>query len=228
MLRQIIGAAVLVAVATWIWGRAPGGEPPDPRTTLIHSPPVFIQDWERGIEIGRPVFGQADAPVRMIVLYDFGCMASRDFHRSLRSLDPERVRVYLVHFPLEYHERYLPAARIAGCAWTVSPEVFRTWVDGAFDHWEMLGRAPWEDLLASSGLDGVQEPLARCGEDDAGVPAIEAGMQFGVEIEAHGTPTIVIEGWKLPGTPEPAALRMLVASFAVGADPFEPTRRDLP
>lgn len=154
---------------------------------------------------GVPVSGAADAPVKMVEFYDYGCGACKQFHPLLKeaiSEYPSDVALFYKQFPLPAHKLSRGAAQAARAAAK----------QGKFDqmHELLFAKAPshtkeelW-DYAKSLGLD-----MKRFAADfDAAAPTVQAEVDEGDAAGVDGTPTLFINGREYSGPAHPRYLRL--------------------
>lgn len=172
-----------------------------------------IAQWEQYTERGHWM-GPKNAPVTIVEWGDYqcpGCRLMAPRLEALRSDYPTEVAVLYRHWPLDIHSRSYPAARAAECAaaqgrfeamhgllnedteWGRAADV-----TGAFV--ELAERAEVSDLAAFRTCLVDEEPDA----------AIDADIAAVREIEARGTPALLINGVYPGSMPDSARLDALV------------------
>lgn len=172
-------------------------------------------DYERhGVLIGRP-----DAPVRILEFTDFECPFCRRLHHDLVSLHErfgDSVAVVVVHFPLSQHRLATPAARASECA--AAQGSFPAFVDAVFAKQDSLGLKPLTEYAADAGVPDLML-FDRCNKSVDPFPRIDSGLATGRLAGVRGTPTVLISGWRLPGTPDRALLESTVTDLLAGRTP---------
>jgi protein-disulfide isomerase len=210
-LRHLSTVALVVAacvIALEAWHRQS-----EPLTLNEPNEIDYIPGWEQALGNSRHVAGNPAAPVTVLVLVDLECAASRRFHDVLASVETQResdMRTFYMHSPLPYHGQALGAAEAAECAAEVG--AFRSWVDVVFRYQDSLGVQPWASLAAKAGIaDSVY--VAECARRTAPSPRVAAGTAFAEEIDAFGTPTLIVNGWRHPGPWSTEQLDSLITYF---------------
>ena len=142
---------------------------------------------------GAYVLGKIDAPVTMIEFTDYECPFCRQFHTASfdeikrKYIDTGKVRYVSRDFPLPFHPRALPAAKVARCA-------------GEQGHfWEMrhaLITSPLDnDTMAglAKGFKLDEAKLQACVGDSRIEKALQADVADAEStVGVSGTPTFVI------------------------------------
>lgn len=107
------------------------------------------------------------------------------------------------HFPLNGH-RFARAAALAGdCA--AAQGRFAEMKEQLFARQDSFGLKPWREYAVAAGVDRI-DSFDACLEarDDA---RIREGLAAGARIGVAGTPTVVVNGWKLARPPRLEQLR---------------------
>lgn len=130
---------------------------------------------------------------------------------------PDRIRLSHVPYPLSYHVHAMPAARAADCADMV--DAFAPFVDVVFRKQDSLGVKSWTSYAAEAGVADTLR-TAHCAEATESVDKLEWGEAFGRRIGVEGTPTVIINGWRLPSPPNEATLDAIVCALEAGENPF--------
>ena len=211
-------AAVLMAVAVVRREFIPRSS--SKTSQFADGPATFVERWKDLLPSGLTA-GDPEAPVRIVVFSDMECPFCRQFHATLRRARQRfgpRVSYTFVHYPVSTHRFARPAARAVECA--AAAGRFEQFQDVVFDKQDSLGLKTWESYAREAGLDDVAE-FQRCVRDTIGIPRIDAGLVVGQKIGVRGTPTVLINGWRLPGTPPDTEVTRVIASFLAGTRPFK-------
>ena len=210
---MLVVAALAVAVSAV--GRS-FFQPPPGQTG---GPPVFVDEWEDALAIGRGYYGAESAPVKLMVLSDLECPVCRGFHeqvvKELVAGAPEDVQVVFVHFPLNYHRFARPAARIAECL--EDPSEFVAFIDAVYAKQDSLGLKSWLSYGIEAGVD-PEVRVEECASGTSEFPRIDAGVEFGETVDAPGTPTVILNGWMFRSTPGFQDLQAAITKVRAGDD----------
>jgi len=144
-----------------------------------------------------PVWGPADAPVTLIVFSDFECpFCGRHAANvaKVKEANGDLVRVVFKQFPLNFHQRAMPAAMASlaaleqGKFWEVHDRLFdRNPVSPSeMQQWAEEAGIDWESVLAKVASNELRERVQR---------DINEAEQFGV----RGTPASFINGVSVSG-----------------------------
>lgn len=156
--------------------------------------------------VGRP-----DAKVRVVVFGDFECPACKVFAESaLRGLGTEEINsvaVYHRHYILDYHRFGYPAARAAECAFPHGR--FREFHDALYARQDSLGLRSFSQYAVDAGIADTMG-LIECIEANARHPQVDGDLQLASDLALNSTPTVFINGRRLPGVPDSTRLSRLV------------------
>jgi protein-disulfide isomerase len=180
--------------------------------------PAFIQSWKSELRHGVSM-GSTNAPVQLIEFGDFECAFCGTFHRTLKVLRakyPVQVSLTYVHFPLAMHRFALPAARVAECA--AEQGHFEAMYDQLFEEQESFGLKPWNEYGAKAGVPDLAQ-FDTCIKKSDPIPRVEEGKQLGKKLDVQGTPTLIINGWKLGHPPSEVELGDMVKAVLAGKEP---------
>ena len=193
----IVAAVVVsvVAVRLVFFPSIPRGAGPDP------APPELLGEsaWNNLLGAGILLDGtSSSAPVTVVEFMDLECSACRQSHLAFMDMKKEfgdSVAHLLVHFPLENHRFAIPAARAAECA--LAEDRFADYVDLIFEKQDSLGLKTWVSYAIDSGLQDTVS-FKQCNASAEPLPRVERGLELGRQIDVRGTPTVLINGWRLP------------------------------
>ena len=152
---------------------------------------------------------------------DLECPACRAFHRALGSVlaaHSKDVSAVFVHYPLAQHRFAMAAARAVECAAAVGQ--FAQLVASFYDKQDSLGLKSWGSYAREAHIRDTTS-IAKCATSSARVARVEAGLAYGNRIGVQFTPTIIINGWRLAGTPSQLELERIVQALLKGEVPFD-------
>lgn len=171
--------------------------------------PVPVANWKT-YAVGH-WFGPANAPVTIIEFADFECSACRAFTlgplQAIRDKYPTQVAVVFRHWPLGYHRFAYASARAAECAGRQGK--FEQFHDLAYLKQDSLGLKPFVDYARDVGVTDLPA-FGSCNTAASPVAVIEADKLAAKSVGGSGTPTILINGLRLPGAPDTARLEQFV------------------
>ena len=160
------------------------------------------EDYDRVYPIpidGAPIRGNPNATVTIVEFADFQCpfcAAIKPLLEQTLEKYGENVRIVYKHFPLSFH----PAARPAAIASMAAQEQGRFWElhDVMLDYYRTLSSEHFEEYATKAGLDlerFVQDVEKRGDEYER---RVALDHQHGLRADVRGTPTIYVNGRKLP------------------------------
>jgi protein-disulfide isomerase len=185
----------------------------DRKPSLI---PLWRDERDKGISMGS-----SNAPVQLIEFADFECPFCGDLHKSLRALDgryPNKIGLTYVHFPIPGHRFAVPAARAAECA--NDQGRFEAMYDQLFEGQDQFGLKPWDDYATTAGVPDIPA-FDACIKRTNPIPRVEEGKALGAKLDVQGTPTIIINGWKLGHPPNEQELEQIVQRILAGKQPVD-------
>jgi protein-disulfide isomerase len=191
-----------------------------PRAQQQDQKASFVQDWRKHLAIGARL-GAGAAPVQLIEFADFECPFCGDFHKSLKAVEerhPNQIALTYVHFPIRGHRFALPAARAAECAGDQGR--FEAMHDRLFEGQDQFGLKPWSEYAVAAGVPDLAA-FGACIKKSDPIPRVEEGKEFGTQIDVKGTPTLVINGWKLGHPPTEQELDGMVKKILAGKSPVD-------
>jgi protein-disulfide isomerase len=221
---------ILVLCAIVITGFVARREFKQPPTTTTaqnlptESTPIYISNWRTHILDGH-LMGSSAAPVQLVEFADFECPFCATFHNNvkvLRERYPAQIALTYVHFPLSGHRFAEPAARVAECAGEQGH--FESMYDRLFDHQESFGLKPWDEFATEAGVPD-RAAFDTCIRSTGPIPRVAEGKSLGKELDVQGTPTLIINGWKLGHPPNPEELDVMVKAILAGKDPVSGGRK---
>ena len=212
--------AILVACALVTTGLVVRREffAPTSASPIALSEPVFIDDWRAHLSDGVTL-GEPSAPVRLIEFADFECPFCAKFHNTVKAVQeryPGKVAVSFVHFPLPGHRFAEPAARVAECAGEQGH--FEAMHDRLFAQQNAFGMKPWNEFANEAGITNLRA-FESCIAQDTPMPRVRKGQAAGEKLDVKGTPTVIINGWRLGQPPSEQELEVMVQAVLDGKRP---------
>ena len=182
--------------------------------------PVLIShlrdDLPKGVRLGPEA-----APVQLIEFADFECPFCGNFHKTLKLMEeryPDKIGLTFIQFPIPGHRFALLAARVAECAGDQGR--FEAMHDQLFEGQDQFGLKPWDDYATAAGVPNMAM-FDTCIKKTDPIPRVEQGKELGTKIHVRGTPTIVINGWKLAHPPTEKELDVMVKQILAGKPPVD-------
>ena len=210
---------VCALVTTGLLARREIGSKLSSSTNAVAEKPIFIQSWRSALEEGARL-GPTDAPVHLIEFADFECPFCGDFYKRLRELRrryPTQVALTFIHFPLPGHRFALPAARVAECAGDQGR--FESMYDQLFEGQGFFGLKSWDEYAAGAGVPDLGT-FDACIKKTDEMRRVEDGKALGTKLDVRGTPTLIVNGWKLPLPPTVEELDGMVKAVLAGKSPI--------
>ena len=141
---------------------------------------------------GAYILGKADAPVTMVEFTDYECPFCRQFHNASfdelkrKYVDTGKMRYVSRDYPLPFHPRALPAAKVARCA----GEQGRFW---EMRHALITSALDTETMVKlSKGMNLDVKALQACIADQRVDKALQDDIADADAMGVSGTPTFVL------------------------------------
>lgn len=150
-----------------------------------------------------PSRGAANAPVTLVEFSDLECPHCKEAQPSIDKLLAENTNVRLVfqHFPLPTHEWAAKAAAYADCVGRTSNDAFWKFVAGVYAAQKDIATATADEKLTgiadSAGVKGAD--MAACAARPETVTRVERSVALGKAVDVNSTPTMFINGRRVPG-----------------------------
>lgn len=187
--------------------------------SAVRQEAVLVESWRAHLPKGTRI-GPADAPVQLIEFADFECPFCATYSKNVKALrerHPEKIALTYVHYPLPMHRFAEPAARVAECAGAQGR--FEAMHDVLFARQREFGLRPWSEFAIDARISD-SAAFEECVKSTEPVPRIVEGTAFGSKLDIKGTPTIVINGWKLARPPSIEELDVMVKAILAGKSPI--------
>ena len=185
--------------------------PPDP------SRPTAILDWAK-YATGAKRFGPRSAAVTVVEFSDFQCPFCVQFYSTLelvRSRHAEDVQVVFRNFPIgRIHPLAVAAARAVECA--AGQGRFKEYHAFLFENQDSLGVVDWVEISRRVGIANASA-FGNCVESPATRELVTRDSVAAAALGVTGTPTVLINGWRIVGAPSEALLDSLITSEIAAA-----------
>ena len=184
--------------------------------------PVYVEGWSQLAQAGSRI-GPETAVVQIVEFGDFQCPFCKKFHEDLLTVMADRpgtVSLAYLHFPLSYHQHAVPAARAAECAGEQGR--FAEMAALLFAEQDSIGLRSWQGFADGAAV-GNRARFTTCLDDGSTENRLAADLSAARKLEVGGTPTVLINGWRLRSVPPLDTLRWLVSEFAAGRSPYGAT-----
>lgn len=209
-LLSILAVGCALTVTALVVRRELSPTPQSPESVDWSRPFESASNWPSLSNAGEFI-GFAQAPIKIVVFSDFECPACRVFAlgagSAVRAAFPARVALVYRHYPLNYHRFAMEFAKGATCASRQGR--FEKFHDEVFLAQESLADLGAEGFAARAGVADIGSFNA-CLSDDSVAEAIRRDITAAEEEGVRGTPTIFINGKRLPGVPDSTRLIRIV------------------
>jgi protein-disulfide isomerase len=161
------------------------------------------KELERGVN--GPSRGPADAPVTVVDFSDLQCPHCKEAHPALEKLMAENknVRFVFQSFPLPMHDWAVKAAAYADCVNRSSNDAFWKFIQSVYNAQTDITAANADEKLTgladSAGVKGAD--MAACAAKPETTSRVEKSVALGKALDVNSTPTVFINGRKLPAVP---------------------------
>ncbi|MFO0725470.1 MAG: thioredoxin domain-containing protein [Myxococcota bacterium] len=159
---------------------------------------------------GHPSKGPDNAKVTIVEFSDFQCpycsRAVPGVHKLLEQF-PNDVKIYFLHFPLNFHEKAMPSALAAQCA--NAQGKFWEFHDKLFENQGSLGPELFEKTAGEVGMDVAK--FKSCQSDPATAEFVKKDMEQAEAAGVEGTPSFYVNGVPTSaGVPTPEQIKALL------------------
>jgi protein-disulfide isomerase len=172
---------------------------------INHSP--FQADLDKIHTDLSPSFGAPGAPVVLVLYSDFECPACKEEAKTLREnllkTYPNQVRVYFKDFPLEQIHPWAKAAAMAGrCIFRENPVAFWDFYDWIYQNQDQVTAENLKDKVLEFAKQKNLDILKceRCLDNKSTEPEVEKSLAEGKSLNIDQTPTMFINGRRIPGS----------------------------
>jgi protein-disulfide isomerase len=178
--------------------------------------PIRVASWDSLLAIGHLRDSSSDAGVSVAVLSDLECPGCANFEHVIDAVlekRPKNARVFFVHYPLRTHRFAVPSAAVAECAGESSR--FLSAARVMYAKQDSLGLKPWSDFAPEFGVSDVKA-FDACIQSRRHVAFVERSRLLSEATGARFTPTVVVDGWRLPYVPTADELVAMIDRVAAG------------
>lgn len=181
---------------------------------------IYADGWQEALSIGIRV-GNANAPVQIVIFEDFQCPHCARFDsivKIIRDKYPDEVAFTFAPYPLPYHDFAESAQHVAECAHAQGRfEVMRSLL---FEKQADFGSIAWTSFAGQAKIEDISR-FDSCVNAPDSLGQIEQSKIIADRFGVRGTPTIFVNGWKLPVTPSSEAFDKMVTNVVEGRPPPE-------
>jgi protein-disulfide isomerase len=173
-----------------------------------------------------PSIGASGAPLAIVLYSDFECPACKEEAKTIRDhvvqSYPTQVRVYFKDFPLEQIHPWAKAGSMAGrCVYAQNQASFWDYYDWVYEHQAEITPENLKDKVLefakSKNLDTVQ--LGHCMDTKATEGEVDKSVAEGKALKIDQTPTLFINGRRIPGSVPWDNMKQLIDAELVYAKP---------
>jgi len=184
--------------------------------------PSFVHGWEDATMLGREI-GDSSATFRVVEFIDLQCPGCADYHerayREYSQTAPQGSYSWrIVHFPLRSHPHAVGAAVAAECAAVQGR--FAEFLDSALARQSSFGSLSWSRLAWAAGVKDTIA-FARCLGDSSHVNTAVKGRLLGDRSGVRGTPSFIVNGWRMPSPPSVEELKRMQLEVEAGRPPVK-------
>jgi protein-disulfide isomerase len=180
------------------------------------EPQEFVSDWlalsARGIRMGSN-----KAPIQIIEFGDLECSACKRLQGTLDAISKryaDSVAVVFIHFPLPQHR----FARISARGLECSEQQGRggQFMSAVYDYQDSLGLKSWRAIAHLAQVPELDR-FESCLTGNGSFARIDDGLDLGNRLRVRGTPTLLVNGWRIPPG---ASLQAAIDSIVQGKRPY--------
>jgi protein-disulfide isomerase len=204
----VLAFAVGVLVGYMAWGRggavaavpaqaAAAADNPVQNSAPTPTPEIVRYDipWE-----GYPAIGPEDAEIVIVEFSDYQCPYCLRWHQQvyneLMAAYPGKIRLVYRNLPLtSIHPEAMPAAIAAECAG--DQNAYWPYHDALFSGKYELGQDAYKQYASDLGLDMAAFEI--CLVENPNADAIQADMDFAINLGIRSTPTFFVNGLAIVG-----------------------------
>jgi len=178
----------------------------------------FKKDLDKLKTAFQPSLGTPGAPVVIVLFSDFQCphckLEATMIRQNLISAFPTQVRLYFIDFPLEQlHPWARPAANAGRCVFHQDPASFWEYYDWIYAHQDTITADNLKsivDIWAKDRKDVDTAQLNTCMDTKETDKEVEGEIEKAKEMEITGTPTIFVNGRRIPNSVEWPVLKSTI------------------
>ena len=166
----------------------------------VHPFAAAQQMLQKGLN--GPSRGPADAAVTIVEFSDLQCPHCKQTQPTIDKLMTEEKNARLVfqHFPLPMHDWAAKAAAFSDCVGQKNTEMFWKFLQSVYDAQADITAANADEKLKgladAAGMPGAD--AAACAVKPETISRVEHSVALGKSVEITGTPTVFINGRKVP------------------------------
>jgi protein-disulfide isomerase len=217
----VFAFAAGILVGYLAWGR--GGTSPSAAKNNSPADSAAEAGAPRRYDIpteGFPSIGPNDAPITVVEFSDFQCPFCQRWHdqvyEQLMAAYPGKIRLVYRSLPLtQIHPQSMNSAEAALCAG--DQNAYWQFHDKLFDNYQVLSDDIYASLASDLGLDTTA--FETCMTEHKYKAAVEADMQFAIDLGVQSTPTFFINGLAIVGAQPLSAFQSIIDDELAGKIP---------
>lgn len=167
------------------------------------GPNPFAEDRAKLVAADGPFRGPEKAAMSVVEFSDLQCPYCKNAQPTIDRLtaDFPQVKFIFQNFPMPMHPWAMKGALYAQCAAQADHGAFWKFINAVFENQGGIALATADDklkeLATASGLDG--QKIAACAASPETQARVQKSIALGKSVGMQGTPTVYINGRKLPG-----------------------------
>ena len=184
---------------------------------------AYVPEWKEALSLSIPRDTRA-APVTIVEVIDLECRACARFSSIARDLERrfvDSLAVVLLHYPLSQHQFAREAAHAAECSDQAG--VAAAFVETVLAKQDSLGKLEWGGLASRAGIKDLSA-FRDCMNDPLTTMRIDSAIVLAKRLRAVGTPTIIVNGWRIRGPLTTELIGTVVGELLAGRDPRKAVR----
>jgi len=179
---------------------------------------TYVEGWQEALAVGFSV-GPVDGPVKIVSFEDFQCPhCSRleEVVKKIRAKYPDQVAFSFAPFPLPYHDFAETAQRAVECAQAQGQ--YDSMRSLLLDKQQAFGSLEWKYFAVQTGIEDIAE-FDECVSATDPLESIEQSKIIAEKLGVRGTPTVFVNGWKLPVVPSFEVIDKMATNVIEGKPP---------
>lgn len=210
-----VGVAALVVAGTFAYGRFSATEEAA-KAKARAAIPLLLSDWPSDVPYGTALT-ESQGPITIVEFSDFQCPFCRQFDETVKRVErkhPGKMRRMFVHFPLtRIHPHAMAAAKAVECA--AEQGRFAQMHGALFAKQDSIGTISWTSFATQAGVADTAK-LKGCLARAEQPKKLTEGIAAANRLAVTGTPTVIINGWRLPYPPNDSVLDATVVTLLAG------------
>ncbi len=216
-LRAIVDLACLVSIVASLWFVSRSNRS---STVAAREEPAKREDhWGEALAVANFTPGDRTED-SLVIISDYQCEGCRRLHSRLTEwLAREDVpaTVGIIHYPLAYHPHAKAAAHAALCGESIG--AFKRVHEALMDSAESVDRGMLT-FLAPLIPESARPDFLNCLQSGGMMPALERHIRLADAVGVVGTPTLLVNGWRVSLPNSPADLHEWLRLTRAGRSPY--------